>query len=46
MFLCVQPIAGAVLGAGLLGDRLGPLTLAGGALIVAGLGIAFGGRAR
>ncbi|OGK95183.1 MAG: hypothetical protein A3E31_00320 [Candidatus Rokubacteria bacterium RIFCSPHIGHO2_12_FULL_73_22] len=46
LFLCVQPVGGALLGAGLLGEPLGPLTLAGGAALVAGLAIAFGGRAR
>ena len=46
IFLCVQPIVGAALGAALLGEAPGALTLAGGALIVAGLGIAVGLRAR
>ena len=44
LFLNVQPIAGALLGAVLLGEPVTIFTLAGGAAIVAGLGVAFGRR--
>jgi len=46
IFLNVQPIVGALLGAALLGEPLTPFTIAGGALIVAGLAVAFGPGAR
>jgi drug/metabolite transporter (DMT)-like permease len=42
LFLNVQPIVGALLGAALLGEPVTIFTLAGGAAIVAGLGVAFG----
>jgi len=42
IFLNVQPIVGALLGAALLGERLTPFTILGGALIVSGLAVAFG----
>ncbi|PYN20409.1 MAG: arsenite S-adenosylmethyltransferase [Candidatus Rokuibacteriota bacterium] len=41
IFLNVQPIVGALLGSALLGEPLTPFTIAGGALIVAGLAVAF-----
>ena len=44
LFLNVQPIAGALLGAALLGEPVTIFTLAGGAAIVAGLGVVFGRR--
>ena len=46
IFLCVQPIVGTALGAALLGEAPGALTLAGGALIVTGLAVAVGVRIR
>ena len=46
IFLCVQPVAGAGLGVILLGEPLTGFTLAGGALIVGGVLLAFGSRAR
>jgi drug/metabolite transporter (DMT)-like permease len=42
VFLNVQPIAGALLGALLLDEPLTGFTVAGGVAIVAGLAIAFG----
>jgi drug/metabolite transporter (DMT)-like permease len=46
IFLNVQPIVGTLLGAALLGEPLTPFTILGGALIVAGLAVAFGPGAR
>jgi drug/metabolite transporter (DMT)-like permease len=46
LFLNVQPIAGALLGAALLGEPVTIFTVAGGAAIVAGLGVAFGHQRR
>ena len=46
IFLNVQPVVGALLGVALLREPLTAFTLAGGAALVAGLAIAFGGRAR
>jgi drug/metabolite transporter (DMT)-like permease len=46
IFLNVQPVAGALLGVLLLGEPLTAFTLGGGALIVAGLLVAFGRAAR
>jgi len=42
IFLNVQPVVGAFLGVALLGEPLTAFTLAGGALIIAGLAAAFG----
>ena len=42
----MQPVVGALLGAALLAEPLTPFTLAGGSLIVAGLGVALGNAAR
>jgi drug/metabolite transporter (DMT)-like permease len=44
VFLCIQPIVGALLGAGLLGEPVTVFTLAGGVLIIAGLILATAGR--
>ena len=44
IFLNVQPVVGALLGVMLLGDRLTAFTLAGGALVVAGLTLTVKGR--
>jgi drug/metabolite transporter (DMT)-like permease len=46
LFLNVQPIAGALLGALLLDEPLTGFTVAGGVAIVAGLAVAFGRAAR
>src|SRR5215467_1386528 len=46
IFLNVQPIVGALLGAVLLGEPFGVFTVAGGVLVVTGLVIAFGRGAR
>ena len=46
IFLCVQPVAGALLGVVLLGEPLTVFTLLGGGLIVGGLALAFGSVAR
>lgn len=46
IFLNVQPVAGALLGVVLLGEPLTLFTVAGGAAIVVGLGVAFGPAAR
>jgi drug/metabolite transporter (DMT)-like permease len=46
LFLNVQPIVGALLGAALLGEPLSGFTIVGGAAIVAGLAVAFGSRPR
>ena len=46
IFLCVQPVAGALLGVVLLGEPLTLFTLLGGGLIVGGLALAFGSVAR
>jgi len=46
IFLNVQPVVGALLGVALLGEPLTAFTLAGGALIVAGLGVTFGNAER
>ena len=46
LFLNVQPIAGALLGALLLDEPLTGFTIAGGVAIVAGLAVAFGRAAR
>jgi drug/metabolite transporter (DMT)-like permease len=40
IFLNIQPIAGAVLGVMVLGEPLGPFTVAGGLLVVTGLAVA------
>jgi drug/metabolite transporter (DMT)-like permease len=40
IFLNVQPVAGALLAAAWLGEALTPFTVAGGALVVAGLSLA------
>ncbi len=42
IFLNIQPIVGALLGAALLGEPLTPFTVLGGALVVTGLAVAFG----
>jgi drug/metabolite transporter (DMT)-like permease len=44
IFLNVQPVVGALLGVMLLGDALTAFTLAGGALVVAGLSLTVKGR--
>jgi len=46
IFLNIQPIVGAFLGAVLLGEPLTPFTILGGALVVTGLAVAFGPGAR
>jgi drug/metabolite transporter (DMT)-like permease len=46
IFLNIQPIVGALLGAVLLGEPLTPFTVLGGALVVTGLAVAFGPGAR
>jgi drug/metabolite transporter (DMT)-like permease len=46
LFLNVQPIVGALLGAALLGEPLSGFTIVGGAAIVAGLAVAFGSKPR
>lgn len=46
VFLSLSPITAALLGAGLLGEDLPPLTVAGLAAVVAGLVVAFARRAR
>jgi drug/metabolite transporter (DMT)-like permease len=46
IFLNVQPIVGALLGAVVLGEPITLFTLAGGALVIAGLVVAFGPGAR
>ena len=46
IFLCIQPVAGALLGVVLLGEPLTVFTLLGGGLIVGGLALAFGSVAR
>ena len=46
IFLNIQPIVGALLGAVLLGEPLTPFTILGGALVVTGLAVAFGPGAR
>jgi drug/metabolite transporter (DMT)-like permease len=43
-FLTVQPVVGALLGAAVLGDPVSVYTGLGGALIVAGLGMAVAAR--
>ena len=40
IFLNLQPVAGAAIGAAWLGEPVTPFTLAGGALVVAGLSLA------
>jgi drug/metabolite transporter (DMT)-like permease len=46
IFLNVQPIVGALLGAVVLGEAITVFTLAGGVLVIAGLVVAFGPGAR
>ena len=46
IFLNVQPIVGALLGAGLLGEPITLFTVLGGVLVVTGLAVAFGPGAR
>jgi drug/metabolite transporter (DMT)-like permease len=46
VFLNTQPIVGALLGAGLLGEPITPFTVLGGVLVVTGLAVAFGPGAR
>jgi len=46
IFLNVQPIVGALLGAVVLGEPITVFTLAGGVLVIAGLVVAFGPGAR
>jgi drug/metabolite transporter (DMT)-like permease len=46
LFLNVQPIVGALLGASLLGEPLSGFTIGGGLAIVAGLAVAFGSKPR
>jgi drug/metabolite transporter (DMT)-like permease len=44
IFLNLQPLVGALLGVGLLGDPLTPYTVAGGGLILAGLSLTANGQ--
>jgi drug/metabolite transporter (DMT)-like permease len=46
VFLNVQPVAGALLGVGLLGEPLTVFILVGGGLIVAGIGLTVGNHGR
>jgi drug/metabolite transporter (DMT)-like permease len=44
VYLNVQPLVGALLGVAWLGEALSPFTVAGGALVIAGLWLAVTGR--